>query len=88
MRLLAEDATAPGRRAHRGAIQIFPQVHQSQKSAQHARFQIIRKVQTTRRYARQSLAVFGDKSHNFLLPFVRRISQRGFAPHFRAARFQ
>ncbi len=45
-------------------------------------------MQPARRHPREPFAMLGDEAHDFPRAFVRRISQRCLAPHFRAAGFQ
>src|SRR5579859_1913642 len=73
------------RTPHIRPVQIFPQVHQRKERAQDSGLQIIRQVQAAGGHARQPLAVFGDKTHDFLLPFVRSVSHRRLASHLPAA---
>src|SRR5450631_985134 len=67
--------------SHVGAIQVFTQIHEREKRAEDARFQIVGKWQAAGGYARQALAMFSDEFHNFALAVVRSVSQRGLAAH-------
>jgi hypothetical protein len=85
---LAKHAAASRRRAHIGAIEIFPQIHQCKKGAEDAGFEVIGKRHAAGRDASQSLAIFSNEAHDFALALVRSVAQRGFATHFRAAGLQ
>lgn len=67
--------------SHIGAVEIFAQIHEREKRTEDARFQVVGKRKATGGYARQALAMFGDVFHDFLLPVVRSVAQRGLAAH-------
>jgi hypothetical protein len=71
---LAQLAGAAEGTSHVGAIEIFAQVHEGEKSAKDPRFQIVGERQAAGGYARQALAMFGDEFHDFALAFVRGIA--------------
>jgi len=79
---------SPERTSHVGAVQILSQIHQCQKRAQNPCLQIVGQMQSARRHSRKFFALLRDKSHDFPLTVVRRISQRCFAAHLRAGRLQ
>jgi len=79
-------AGAPERTPHIGAIEVFAEIHQRQKSAEDSSLQVVRQVQPASRYARQPLAMLGDEAHDLALAFLGGIAKGRFAPHFAAAR--
>lgn len=88
MNALAEDAAPAGRGAHGGPVEVFAEIHQRQKCAQDAGFQVIRKVQAAGCHAGQGFAVGGDEFQDIPLSVLRSISQCSFPPHLGTAGFQ
>jgi hypothetical protein len=85
---LAGDGQAAVGGAHRRAVDVFAQVHQSQESAENTGFKVVGEGKAAGGDAGQSLAVFGDEAHDFALALMRRVAQRGFAAHGGAAGFE
>ena len=85
---LAGNGQAAVGRAHRGAVDIFAQVHQRQKSAENSGFKVVGERKAASGDARKSFAIFGDKAHDFALTLMRRVAESGFAAHGGAAGFQ
>jgi hypothetical protein len=79
---------APERAPHVRTVEVLPQIHQRQKSAQDPRLQIVREVQAAGRHARQSLSVFRNELHDLALAILRRVTESRLPAHLRAAGLQ
>ncbi len=79
---------ASERTTHVRTVEVFPQVHQRQESAQDSGLQVIRQVQAARCHAGQAFPVLRDELHDFPLALLGRVAQRGFPPHLRTAGLQ
>ena len=78
---------SPERTSHIGAIQVFPQIHQRQKSAEDPGLQVIGQVQPAGCNPRQPFAMFGDETHDFALAILGRIAKGRLPAHLSAAGF-
>src|SRR5438876_1105140 len=87
-RISAEGAATAGRRAHGSAVNVLAQIHQGQKSAEDAGFQIVGESHAAGGDARQLFAVFRDEAHDFALAVVWSVAKSGFAAHLRTTGFQ
>jgi hypothetical protein len=76
------DESAERRLSHGGAVHVFPAVHQRKQSAQDAGLDFIRHRVPARRHVHERGATFGDFLHEFLVHFVRRLTEGGGPPHF------
>lgn len=75
----------PAKRAsHVRTIQVFPQVHQRQKSAQDSCLQVIGQMQAAGCHPGQPLSILCDEAHDFSLPLVGSIAERSLTAHLRA----
>ena len=81
-------AGAPKRTSHVRPVEVFPEIHQRQKSAEDPRLQIVREVQPAGGHTSQPLPIFRDESHDIPLAVLGSVAERRLPPHFRAACFQ
>src|SRR6516225_11711062 len=88
MCILAGYAAASCGSALGRTVEVFPQVHQRKKSAQHTGFQVVCQVQPAGRNARQPFSVFRDESHDFTMALPPRIPERGLPAHLGATGFE
>jgi hypothetical protein len=70
-----------------GAIEVFAQIHQSEKSVQHARFHFVRQVYAACGSARQHFSMVGDEANDFDLARMGSFSVHSFTPHLGAIVF-
>jgi hypothetical protein len=70
-----------------GAIEVFAQIHQSEKSIQNAGFHFVRQVQAACGSARQHFSVVGDEANDFHLACMGSFSVHSFTPHLGAIVF-
>ena len=85
---LAGDRQATVGRAHRGAIDVFAQVHECQESTENTGFKVVGEGKAAGGDAGERFAIFGDEAHDFALAFMRRVAERSFAAHGGTTGFQ